>query len=154
MSSAEFKVVWRWEGWTALNETAKAGAIDSDGNIVLVGVQGQETASYESDDTFEESLAGDFACVRIDGDTGESLWTWTGSSVGSYADVFLAVDTDSHNDVSWVLYRFTSTRSLCPFVSQKIRPVYRNTRRFADTFFCFFFCRSSLVGILTGNGIK
>ncbi|CAN0511657.1 unnamed protein product [Ectocarpus sp. 12 AP-2014] len=99
VATPEFDEVWRWDGWTTLDDHANDGAVDSDGNVVLVGSQGYVAAEYTIDDTFEDAYSGDFAAVKLDGASGEVLWTWTASSLGSEADLFLAVDTDSNNDI-------------------------------------------------------
>ncbi|CAM9101347.1 unnamed protein product [Ectocarpus sp. 6 AP-2014] len=95
----EFDEVWRWDGWTTLDEHTNDGAVDLGGNVVLVGTQGYAAAEYTIDDTFEDAYSGDFAAVKLEGASGEVLWTWTASSLGSEADTFLAVDTDSNNDI-------------------------------------------------------
>ncbi|CBJ29523.1 hypothetical protein Esi_0149_0082 [Ectocarpus siliculosus] len=101
MSAAfpEFDEVWRWDGWTTLDEHTNDGAVDLDGNVVLVGSQGYAAAEDLLDDTFVDAYSGDFAAVKLEGASGEVLWTWTASSLGSEADMFLAVDTDSNNDI-------------------------------------------------------
>lgn len=98
-TAPEFDEVWRWDGWTTIDDTANGGAVDLDGNLVLVGSQGGESVSDPYDDTFVEEIAGDFAAVKLHGASGEVLWTLTASSLGEEADFFFAVDTDSNNDV-------------------------------------------------------
>ncbi|CAM9101066.1 unnamed protein product [Ectocarpus sp. 6 AP-2014] len=95
----EFDEVWRWDGWTTLDDHANDGAVDSDGNVVLVGSQGYAAVEDTIDDTFVDAYSGDFAAVKLEGASGEVLWTWTASSLGSEADTFRAVDTDSNNDI-------------------------------------------------------
>lgn len=95
----EFDEVWRWDGWTTLDEQVEDGAVDADGNIVLVETQGYATEEDYLDDTFEDALSGDFAAVKLDGASGAVLWSWTDSSLGNEADVFFAVATDSNNDI-------------------------------------------------------
>ncbi|CAB1110486.1 unnamed protein product [Ectocarpus sp. CCAP 1310/34] len=99
VATPEFDEVWRWDGWTTSDETLTHGAVDSDGDVVLVGTQGYAAAEDLVDDTFVDAYSGDFAAVKLEGASGEVLWTWTASSLGSEADVFLASDTDSNNDV-------------------------------------------------------
>ncbi|CAM9614843.1 unnamed protein product [Ectocarpus sp. 13 AM-2016] len=99
VATPEFDEVWRWDGWTTLDDHANDGTVDSDGNVVLVGSQGYAAAEDLVDDTFEDAYSGDFAAVKLDGASGEVLWTWTASSFGSEADIFLASDTDSNNDI-------------------------------------------------------
>lgn len=96
----EFDEVWRWDGWTTADESINDGAVDLDGNLILVGSQGSTSVSANPyDDTFNEVTAGDFAAVKLDGTSGEELWTWTDSSTGDEADYMVGVDTDSNNDV-------------------------------------------------------
>ena len=94
----EFDQAWRWDGWTTADESAYDGAVDSDGNVVLVGAQGRAFEEDLFDDTFVEEYAGDFAAVKLSS-SGEMLWTWTDSSSDGEADSFFAVDTDSNNNV-------------------------------------------------------
>ncbi|CAM9594564.1 unnamed protein product [Ectocarpus sp. 13 AM-2016] len=94
-----FDEVWRWDGWTTSDEILTHGAVDSNGDVVLVGTQGYSSVEDILDDTFEDTYSGDFAAVKLDGASGDLLWTWTDSSLGSAADLFLAGDTDSNNDV-------------------------------------------------------
>ena len=93
----EFNEEWNWNGWTTLDEIVNGGAVDADGNLVLVGSQGRAALELD-DDTFVDEFAGDFATVKLDGD-GRVMWNWIASSSGSQADVMLSVDTDSSNDV-------------------------------------------------------
>lgn len=96
----EFDEIWRWDGWTTSDDFAYDGAVDLDGNVILVGSQGTTTVSSNPyDDTFTDVTSGDFAAVKLDGTSGEVLWTWTDSSVDDEADFMLGVDTDSNNDV-------------------------------------------------------
>lgn len=100
MSATEFDEVWRWDGWTTANDISSGGAVDEDGNVVLVGSQGTITMSYNpDDDTFTDATTGNFAAVKLDGTSGKALWIWTDSSLGDEADHFFGADTDSNNDV-------------------------------------------------------
>ncbi len=83
---------WSYGGWTDLNESATAGAIDTDGSLILVGIQGDYYSSLDE-------VRGDFAAVKLLS-SGEELWTWTDPSAANQTDVWLAVDTDSNNNVS------------------------------------------------------
>lgn len=94
----EFNEEWAWGGWTTLDESVNDGAVDTDGNLVLVGSQGRKAHEFD-DDTFVNELAGDFATVKMNGNSGQVMWTWVGSSSGSQADLMLSVDTDGNNDV-------------------------------------------------------
>ncbi|CAM9663315.1 unnamed protein product [Scytosiphon promiscuus] len=97
--SPSFDEEWRWDGWTTSDESLTDGAIDSEGNIILVGSSSLYTVpSGAYDDTFVDEVSGDFTAIKLDGD-GEVLWTWTESSFGDYADSWGAVDTDSNDDV-------------------------------------------------------
>lgn len=98
--SVGFNEVWRWDGWTTADETATCsdGAVDSDGNVVMVGYAGVVASTDRYDDTFQDAESGDFAAVKLSS-SGEVVWTWTASSSDGEADIFLAVDTDSNNDV-------------------------------------------------------
>ncbi|CAN0261359.1 unnamed protein product, partial [Hapterophycus canaliculatus] len=100
MSAAPaFDEVWRWDGWTTLDESTRSGAVDLEGNIILVGSQSFEAVSYDpDDDTFIDAFSGDFATVKLNSD-GEQLWTWIASSLGDFYDGWFDVDTDSSNDV-------------------------------------------------------
>lgn len=93
----EFNEEWNWDGWTPLDEMINGGAVDTDGNLILVGSQGREALELD-DDTFVDEFAGDFATVKLNGD-GQVMWTWIASSSGNQADVMLSVDTDGDNDV-------------------------------------------------------
>lgn len=94
-----FDEAWRWNGWTTTHEEVTDGAVDSEGNIVLVGSQGYWSLKKNvDDDTFTDGYSGDFAAVKLDA-AGEILWTSIISSAGSSADMWFAVDTDSNNDV-------------------------------------------------------
>ncbi|CAM9663524.1 unnamed protein product, partial [Scytosiphon promiscuus] len=97
--SPVFNELWRWNGWTTSHESLGDGAIDSEGNIILVGSSNLYTVPNGAyDDTFVDEVSGDFTAIKLDGD-GEVLWTWTESSFGDYADSWIAVDTDSNADV-------------------------------------------------------
>ncbi|CAN0300311.1 unnamed protein product, partial [Scytosiphon promiscuus] len=97
--SPAFNEVWRWDGWTTSDESLNDGAIDTEGNIILVGSSSfYSVPSGAYDDTFNDAVSGDFTAIKLDGD-GEVLWTWTESSLGDYADSWSAVDTDSNDDV-------------------------------------------------------
>lgn len=98
MVAPEFDEVWRWDGWTTADETLFGGAVDSDGNVILVGSQGWAFEEDFLDDTFIEETAGDFAAVKLSS-SGEELWTWTASSSDGEADAFFAVNTDSNDNV-------------------------------------------------------
>ena len=98
----EFNEVWRYEGW-GNNETdgANAGAVDSDGNLILAGSQGFDSTPSLYDDTFTNTLSSEFAAVKLNGESGAEVWHWTdrSSGDGSQLDGILGVDTDSNNDV-------------------------------------------------------
>eukprot|EP00752_Nemacystus_decipiens_P014994 g13351.t1 len=95
----EFDQVWRYGGWTTTaDEIANDGAVDSDGSVILVGSQGRVFEQDELDDTFVDETSGDFAAVKLSS-SGEVMWTWTKSSSDDEADSFLAVDTDSENNI-------------------------------------------------------
>lgn len=87
---------WRYEGWTDLDERATAGAIDTDGSLILVGIQGDEALA---DYPFLGEIGGDFAAVKLLS-SGEELWSWIDPSSVNQTGVWLAVDTDSENNVS------------------------------------------------------
>lgn len=97
VTAPEFDEVWQWDGWTTFDESPYNGAVDSDGNIIMVGSQGREVEYYD-DTTFVNAESGDFAAVKLSS-SGEVLWTWVASSSDGQADSFDAVDTDSNNDV-------------------------------------------------------
>lgn len=93
----EFSESWSWTSSTTLNDGASAGAIDADGSLILVGSRGFEFVEND-DDTVIEGTGGDFVVVKLL--SGGVIWEWTDSSSGDYYDSWLAVDTDSNNDVS------------------------------------------------------
>ena len=98
MAAPEFDELWRWAGWTTANESANGGAVDSDGNVIMVGVKGIEIEYNDDTTTFNDAESGDFAAVKLSS-SGEVLWTWTDSSSDGEADILVAVDTDSNNAV-------------------------------------------------------
>ena len=96
----EFNEEWRYEGWTN-DETDGAyhGAVDSDGDFILAGVQGFEATSL-SDDTFTSTLASGFMAVKLLGSSGAVEWYWGEQSIGyDVIDIIFGADTDSNNDV-------------------------------------------------------
>lgn len=97
-SAIELTEQWHWEGWTTADEEAHGGAVDSDGNLLLVGIQNNEVITY-NDDLYASGGSEDFAAVKIEGASGEVLWTYVGSSTGYETDILLDCDTDSNNDV-------------------------------------------------------
>lgn len=72
--------------------------MDGDGNLILVGQTNRLSLSL-SDDTFTNSISGDFGAVKLNGSTGEVLWTWTDTSLGGDVDAIFSADTDSNNDI-------------------------------------------------------
>lgn len=98
VAAPEFDNLWRWDGWTTADETANEGAVDSEGNLIMVGSTGFESETDPYDDTFADAESGDFAAVKLSS-SGEVVWTWTASSTDGQVDSFLSVDTDSNNDV-------------------------------------------------------
>lgn len=99
VAAPEFNELWRWDGWSTVDETAGKGVVDLDGNVIIVGSRGLEAESISPyDDTFSDAESGDFAAVKLSS-SGEVVWTWTASSLDGEADVFIAVDIDSNNDV-------------------------------------------------------
>lgn len=125
-TSLEFNEVWSWDGWTTLDESINDGAVDTDGNLVLVGSQGREEVELD-DDTFVDELDGDFATVKLSGD-GRVMWTWTDSSSGSQADYMLSVDTDGNDDVRSLKFVCGSAteRWLCSCPPRPCAIVYRH----------------------------
>lgn len=99
MATPEFNVEWRYEGFSTGDEIGIDSAIDSDGNIIIAGVQGYRSYANDEDDTFTNEYAGDFAAVKLLGTSGAEVWTFTADSLDGEADVFYGVDTDSNNDV-------------------------------------------------------
>lgn len=72
--------------------------MDGDGHLILVGQTNRLSHSL-SDDTFTNSISGDFGAIKLNGSTGEVLWTWTDTSLGGEVDTIFSADTDSNNDV-------------------------------------------------------
>ena len=98
-TALDLNATWTYEGWTDLDERTTDGAIDADGNLILVGIQGDKAVQ---DYPILDEIAGNFAAVKLL-DSGEELWTWTSSSLDAQADIWISVDTDSNNDVSTVV---------------------------------------------------
>lgn len=93
-----FHEVWRWDGGTAYTDVLSGGAVDKEGNIVLVGTMYSEAvASSFDDDTFSDASSGDFAAVKLNG-AGDRLWTSTTFSFEEY-EMWNEVETDSNDDV-------------------------------------------------------
>lgn len=89
-----FSELWRYQGLTESKEISSAGTVDSADNLLIVG--------YTSDSVIgdTEALPTDVGAVKLDGSTGDILWTWLAASRESTAfDYMFGIDTDSADDV-------------------------------------------------------
>lgn len=94
---AEFTESWRYAGWTTAQESAAGGAVGRDGNLVLCG-KSNGLAFNLDDDTATSTSSAEFSAVKLDRDSGETLWTWVESSLQG-ADWMTSAGADSASNV-------------------------------------------------------
>lgn len=92
-----FSESWRYAGWTSTQESSAGGVVDKSGNLILCG-KSNGLAFAVDDDTFTSTISADFSAVKLQGSSGNELWTWVDSSVGG-ADWMVSAGTDSENNV-------------------------------------------------------
>lgn len=92
-SSIPFKEDWRRQYGTQFDEVAGGAsrAIDGEDDLIIAGVS---SAIYR--DTLTD---GDFAVFKVDGGTGDVLWSWTGSTGWDFNDRVYAVTVDVAGDI-------------------------------------------------------
>lgn len=71
---------------------------DTFGNVLLVGRTSEGELNTVDDDTFTSAVTSDFVAVKLQGTSGDVLWTWEDTSIDG-ADWMVAAGTDSNNDV-------------------------------------------------------
>lgn len=94
-----FSEAWRYAGWTTTQESAAGGIVDFAGDVVLCGKSNGLAFELTQDSSSTSTVSADFAAVKLDGDSGQPLWTWEDSSEGG-ADWMVSAGTDSASDVS------------------------------------------------------
>lgn len=82
-----------------MQESAAGGAVDSDGDLVLCGKSNGLAFSIARESSSTLTVSADFSAVKLQGATGNVLWTWEDSSEGG-ADWMVSAGTDGSNDVS------------------------------------------------------
>lgn len=103
-----FSESWRYAGWTSTQESAAGGAVDSSGDLVLCGKSNGLAFSID-DDSVTTTYSADFAAVKLQGTTGEELWTWEDSSADG-ADWMVSAGTDGNDNVRAQGALMTTTR--------------------------------------------
>lgn len=93
-----FSESWRYAGWTSTQESSAGGAVDNDGNLVLCGKSNGLAFSIGRDSSSTPTVSADFSAVKLQGSTGDVLWTWEDSSEDG-ADWMVSAGTDSSNNV-------------------------------------------------------
>lgn len=88
---------WRYVGWTSAQESAAGGTLDHSGNLILCGKSNGLAFSID-DDTITSTVSADFSAVKLDGTSGDELWTWLDSSF-QRADGMTSAGADSDNNV-------------------------------------------------------
>lgn len=82
--------LWSWQSGNDEDDYIRASAVDANGDFVLAG----ETAGVWGS---PESAGGvDLVAVKLDGDTGEELWTWQGGTSLEDSAGVVVVDADGN----------------------------------------------------------
>lgn len=92
-----FSESWRYAGWTSTQESSAGGVLDKSGNLILCGKSNGLAFAVE-DDSFTSTASADFSAVKLEGKSGDELWTWVDSSLNG-GDWLLSAGADSDNNV-------------------------------------------------------
>lgn len=93
-ASTNLTEVWRWQDGTAITDSPgnQAATVDPDGNLIVAG---STSVVYNGD----ERNHSDFAVYKLDGTTGDEIWTKTFTSGSNTDDFGAAVDADASGDI-------------------------------------------------------